>query len=162
MDSWNCDFSDLAIKGDTVIINYNFFDNNGQLILPSMMKTYKQLITGVGFDIINKAKIYMESSGGFSVVTRVGEDNRYENPLQPKVLKYITDNCDKLDDCFRKLAEQKGIKRLTTKSLNRGGFSSQQRFPPEPECWQRPGPYRPGTGPKNQHKRKYRNIIALN
>jgi len=103
-------FSDLAKKGDTVIINYNFFDNNGQLILPSMMKMYKQLVTGVGFDIKNKKKIFMESSGGFSVVTRGGEDNRYENPLQPKVLKYITDNWDKLNDCFRKLAEQKGMK----------------------------------------------------
>ncbi|MBS1927294.1 MAG: hypothetical protein IT254_03975 [Chitinophagaceae bacterium] len=104
-------FSDLVIKGDTVIINYDFFDNNGNLILPSIMKTFKQLVTGVGFNMKNRKKIFMESSSGFSVVTVGGEDNRYENPLQPKVLAYIKSNWDKLNDCFREIAELKGIKK---------------------------------------------------
>ena len=75
------------------------------------MKTFKQLVTGVGFNMKNRKKIFMESSSGFSVVTVGGEDNRYENPLQPKVLAYIKSNWDKLNDCFREIAELKGIKK---------------------------------------------------
>jgi hypothetical protein len=102
-------YSNLSVKSDTVIINYDFIDNKGQVILPSMMKNYKQLITGVGFSIRNKVKIFMESPSGFSVVMKGGEGNRYENPLQPEVVSYIKSNWSKLNECFKELAVQKGI-----------------------------------------------------
>jgi hypothetical protein len=102
-------FSDLVAKGDTIQINYNFFDSSGHLILPSMMKEYKPLITGVGFNRLNKNKIYMESQNGFSVVMKGGVGNRYENPLQPEVLAYIKNNLNKLNECFKELVERKGI-----------------------------------------------------
>jgi hypothetical protein len=102
-------FSDLTIKGDTIQIMLNFIDKNGDVILPSMMKEYQSLITGVGFSKSSKRKIYMESPSGFSTVMKGGTNNRYENPLQPEVLVYIKSNWDKLHPCFRTLAEQKGI-----------------------------------------------------
>jgi hypothetical protein len=100
-------FDNLLIKHDTVELNFNFVDR-GQAILPSMMKDHKELVTGVGFDLNSKRKIYMSSPSGFSE-TLHGGANRYENPLQPEVLNYIKVNWEKLNACFRKLAEQKGI-----------------------------------------------------
>ncbi len=44
-----------------------------------------------------------------TTITYEGGVNRYENPLQPEVLKYIKENWYKLDECFRALAERKGI-----------------------------------------------------
>ena len=102
-------FYNLAVKHDTLELNFNFIDK-GQAILPSMMKEYKELVTGVGFNMRGKEKIYMLSPNGFSKTIKGGA-NRYENPLQPEVIKYLNDNWDKLNDCFRKLAEQKAIKK---------------------------------------------------
>ena len=50
----------------------------------------------------------MLSPNGFSKTVRGGA-NRYENPLQPEVSSYIKKNWDKLNECFRELAEQNGI-----------------------------------------------------
>lgn len=65
--------------------------DNGQPILPSMTRDYKQLATGVGFDVKTKKKIYIISSN--TTITYNGNPtSRYENPLQPEVIKYIKEN----------------------------------------------------------------------
>lgn len=102
-------FDNLAIKNDILALIFNFTDK-GQPVLPSMMREYKQLATGVGFDVKTKEKIYLISSNT-TISYKGNPKSRYENPLQPEVLNYITGNWAKLNDCFRKLAEQKGIKK---------------------------------------------------
>lgn len=97
----------LFIKNDTVKLIFNFIDK-GEPILPSMTRDHKQLATGVGFDIKAKRKIYIMFSNA-TFTSKGNPASRYENPLQREVIKYIRDNWDKLDDCFRELAEQKGI-----------------------------------------------------
>ena len=47
---------------------------------------------------------------GGNVTQRRG-NSRYENPLQPQVINYIKGNWEKLDICFRELAEHEGIKK---------------------------------------------------
>ena len=100
-------FSNLNFKHDTLEVNFNFMDG-GEPILTSMTKDNKELSSGVGLDIKARKKIYMLSSNGFSTVEK-GSTTRYENPLQPEVLAYIKNNWNKLDSCFRKLAEGKRI-----------------------------------------------------
>lgn len=97
----------LFIKNDTANLIFNFMDK-GEPILPGMTRDYKQLATGVGFDIKAKKKIYIMFSNA-TFTSKGNPSSRYENPLQPEVIKYIKENWDKLDDCFRELAEQKGI-----------------------------------------------------
>jgi hypothetical protein len=100
-------FKNLAFKHNTIEINFSFMDKE-EAILPSMTKDIKELSTGVGFDITSKQKVYMLSPNGFST-TLSGGANRYENPLQPEVLTYIESNWNKLNSCFKELAERKGI-----------------------------------------------------
>jgi hypothetical protein len=90
-----------------VALIFGFIDN-GQPILSSMMRNYRQLATGVGFDIKTKTKIYMISS--YITISSKGDpESSYENPMQPEVIKYIKENWDKINDCFKELAVQKGI-----------------------------------------------------
>jgi hypothetical protein len=99
-------FDDLIIRQDTLNINFSFMDKQ-EPILFSMSRSHKSIIGGVGFNIKSRSKMYMIFPGGN--VTYKGGVNRYENPLQPEVIKYIKENWGKMNDCFRKLAEQKGI-----------------------------------------------------
>lgn len=101
-------FDNLVIKNDTAALIFNFMDN-GHPILPSMMRDYRQLATGVGFDIKTRKKIYIISSNT-SITHKGNPKSRYENPLQPEVLSYIKKNWEKLNGCFRELAKQKGLK----------------------------------------------------
>jgi hypothetical protein len=103
------DFDNLVIKHDTLEVNFYFMDK-GQPILPSMTRDVKGLLTGVGFDMKTKEKIYMLSPNGYSYFAK-GDDNRYENPLQSGVLNYIKNNRYKLNNCFKELATRKGIKK---------------------------------------------------
>lgn len=103
-------FNNMDSKGDTVEISFDFIDEHESYpILPSTTRDTKELNTGVGFNVKIRNKIYMLSPSGYSYTIK-GGTNRYENPLQPEVLAYIKNNWDKLDDCFRKLAEKNGIK----------------------------------------------------
>ncbi len=102
-------FFDCILRGDTLEISFTFMDNK-QPILSSMTRDFAELCTGVGFNIKTKKKIYMLSLNGFSTTIKSGTD-RYNNPLQPEVLAYIKSNWDKLNPCFRTLAEQKGIRK---------------------------------------------------
>jgi hypothetical protein len=100
-------FDNLAIKSDTLALIFDFM-YKGQPVLPGMMRDDKQLATGVGFDVKTKKKIYIISSN--TTISHKGNPkSRYENPLQPEVIKYIIENWDKLNECFRELAVQKGI-----------------------------------------------------
>ena len=98
-------FRYAGIKHDTLEIIFNFMEHN-QIILPSMIAG--KLSTGVGFDLKTKSKIYMMFAGG--KVSYKENSSRYINPLQPEVMDYIKINWDKLNNCFRGLAEQKGLK----------------------------------------------------
>ena len=100
-------FDNLIFKHDTLEMNFNFIDKQ-EAILPSMSRIYKELVTGVGFDIKSRKKIYMLSPNGFSAIDK-GSTTRYENPLQPEVLGYIKSNWSKLDSCFKELVDGKGI-----------------------------------------------------
>jgi hypothetical protein len=100
-------FRNTMIKHDSLEIIFEFTDK-GQTILPSITRDYKETTTGVGFNIKTKTKIYMIFNGG--TVTYKGSGSRYVNPLQPEVVNYIKTNWDKLNNCFRKLAEEKGIR----------------------------------------------------
>ena len=101
-------FYHLAIKNDTIALIFSFIDK-GEPILPSMTRDYKQLATGVGFDIKTRKKIYIISSN--TTITSKGDPkSRYEHPMQPELINYIQDNWDKLNSCFKELAIQKGIK----------------------------------------------------
>jgi hypothetical protein len=102
-------FSNLRFKGDTIEINFDFIDEDEDYpILPSMTRDNTQFLSGAGFDMKNRKRVYMLSPNGFSVVHK-GGGTRYENPLQPEVLTYVKSNWNKLDRCFKELAERKGI-----------------------------------------------------
>lgn len=102
-------FDDLIIKNDTVTFGFNFMDK-GRAIIPGMTRNDQQLATGVGFNLKTRKKIFIVSSN-VTITFKNNPTSRYENPLQPEVIKYIKDNWDKLNDCFRELAERKGIKK---------------------------------------------------
>jgi hypothetical protein len=102
-------FDNVDIKNDTLALFFNFMDK-GQPILPSMTRDYTQLANGVGYDLKTRKKIYLISSNT-TITYKNNPTSRYENPLQPEVIKYIKGNWQKLNNCFRKLAEQKGIKK---------------------------------------------------
>ena len=102
-------FNNLRFKGDTIEINFDFIDESEPYpILPGMTRDNRTFLSGVGFNMITRKKVYMASPNGYSVVQKGGA-NRYENPLQPEVLSYIKNNWSKIDNCFRQLAERKGI-----------------------------------------------------
>lgn len=78
-------FNNLALKHDTVELNFDFIDEpENYPILPSMKRDVKELSTGVGFNIKSRTKIYMLSPNGYSS-TLIGGANRYEDPMQPEV-----------------------------------------------------------------------------
>ena len=100
-------FDNLSTKDDTLALIFNFM-YKGQPVLPSTMREYKQLATGVGFNVKTKKKIYIISSN--TTIAYTGNPKSgYENPLQPEVIKYINENRDKLNNCFSELAKEKGI-----------------------------------------------------
>jgi hypothetical protein len=102
-------FNHLFVKNDTAALIFNFVDK-GEAVLPSMMREYTPLATGVGFNVKTKKKLYIISSN--TTITYKGNPtSRYENPQQPEVIKYIKENWERLDNCFRELAVQKGIKK---------------------------------------------------
>lgn len=102
-------FNNLIQRRDTLEINFDFIDEHeNEAILPSMTRNNKEFLSGVGFNLRTRRKIYMLSPNGFSTVIK-GDVNRYENSLHPQVLEYIKIKWDKLNDCYRKLAEQKGV-----------------------------------------------------
>lgn len=102
-------FDNLTNKNDTLALIFNFMDN-GQPILSSMMRDNRQLATGVGFDVKSREKFYIISSN-VTITYKNNPTSRYENPMQPEVIKYIKENWGKLNDCFRELAKRKGIKK---------------------------------------------------
>ncbi|GAA4743681.1 hypothetical protein [Flavisolibacter ginsenosidimutans] len=103
-------FKDLSLKHDTLQLNFDFVDESEAYpILPSMTRDNKELVTSVGFDMKARKRIYMGSPNGFTIVEK-GIATRYENPLQPEVLSYIKGNWNKLNDCFKRLGELKGIR----------------------------------------------------
>ena len=103
-------FNNLTLKHDTVELNFDFIDEFERYpILPSMTRNSTQLLSGVAFNMKTREKLYMVSPGGFSTIIKGGA-NRFENPLQPEVLAYIKSNWNKLDSCFKELAERKEIK----------------------------------------------------
>lgn len=100
-------FDNLFIKNDTAAFIFNFLDK-GKPILTSMMRDHRQLTTGVGFDVKTRKRIYLIST--YTTITyKVDPKSRFENPLQPEVITYIKANWEKLDNCFRELAKQKGV-----------------------------------------------------
>ncbi|WP_460561647.1 hypothetical protein [Ferruginibacter profundus] len=101
-------FNNLVIKHDTLVLIFNFIDKD-QAILPNMTRDNTQLVTGVGFNMKTKRKTELLFPGGS--VSYQGGFNRYETALQPEVLKFIKEDWDKLDECFRNLAEKKGIRK---------------------------------------------------
>ncbi|MBZ5856419.1 hypothetical protein [Flavihumibacter profundi] len=100
-------FTNLSIRHDTLELNFDFIDK-GKAILSGMTRDFKQLSTGVGFNIKSKKKIYMLSPNGFSTTIK-GGPNRYETPLQPEILEYLESNKLKLDECFKELVKRKGM-----------------------------------------------------
>ena len=100
-------FGHLFLKHDTLELNFNFIDR-GNPIVPSMMQNYRELVTGVGFDLKAKRRIFMISPNGFSI-SEHGGSNRYENPKQPQVLQYVKSHEEKLNGCFRQLLRSYGI-----------------------------------------------------
>lgn len=102
-------YGNLLVKHDTVLINFNFIDD-GHPILPSMTRDNRQLATGMGFNINTKKKIFIISTNMF-ISYKNNPSDRYENPMQPEVIKYINVNWDRLNNCFKELALQKGIKK---------------------------------------------------
>jgi hypothetical protein len=100
-------FDNLIFKHDTLELIFNFLDKQ-ESIIPSMARDNKELSTGVAFNVKSKRKIYMLSPNGYSTFAN-GGNNRYENSLQPEVLTYIHNNWNKLNNCFKELAKQKGI-----------------------------------------------------
>jgi hypothetical protein len=95
------------IKNDTANLSFSFIDK-GKHILTSMTRDNMPTATAVGFDLKTRKKIYVAFSNAL-YTSKGNPKSRYENPLQPEVLRYIKENWDKLDNCFRELAEQKGI-----------------------------------------------------
>jgi hypothetical protein len=100
-------FYNLFIKHDTAHLSFTFIDR-GKPIMLSMTRDNRSSATGVGFNLKTRKKIF-EGYSGFTYTSKGNPKSRYENPLQPEVVKYIRENWGKLDDCFRELAEQKGI-----------------------------------------------------
>lgn len=102
-------FNNLSFRKDTLEINFDFIDEYEHYpILPSMTRDNKQFLSGVGFDMKTRKRVYMLSPSGFSTVEK-GNTTRYENPLQPEIVAYIKNNWNKLDSCFKELARKKGM-----------------------------------------------------
>ena len=100
-------FTNLKLMHDTLEINYDFICN-GEPLLPRDMKVNQPLLTGIGFDLKERKKIYMGSPSGFSIIIK-GEKSRFETPLQPAVLNYLEKHRASLNECFRIIAEKKGV-----------------------------------------------------
>jgi hypothetical protein len=100
-------FKDVSFHGDTLELYFDFMDKD-EAVLPSMADKYIELITGMAFNRHNRNKLYMVSPNGFSIYGK-GASSHFENPQQPNVLEYISDNGSKLNKCFNELARRKGI-----------------------------------------------------
>lgn len=100
------EFKDLAIKGDTVEFHC-YFTYNNEMILPGMTRDFSEISSGVGYSIKERKRIYMWSPSGY-ISKLAGPNNRFENPLQPDVVKFINDNKLNLNDMFRIFATLRG------------------------------------------------------
>lgn len=103
-------FDGFTLSHDTLELMFNFIDKN-EIILPSMTRDYRYQVTGVGFNIKRRKKIYMLSTSGFKILQVKGNDSRYQYLLPPQVLTYIRRNWNKINDCFKELAVRKGLTR---------------------------------------------------
>lgn len=101
-------FSRLTIDSDTLELNFDFIDNRAP-VLSTSMKNYTELLTGVGFNVKSHQKIYMSSPNGFTMTTKGGM-SRFEQPLQPEVIKYIAEKWGNLNPCFRYLTDKQRLK----------------------------------------------------
>jgi len=100
-------FDELHFRHDTIEINFHFFDGK-EIILPSMSRNYQELSTGAAFDMKTGKKLYMISPNNYHSTIQ-GSINRFETPLTPEVALYIKNNWNKLNECFRELAERNGV-----------------------------------------------------
>ncbi len=100
-------FERSVTKSDTVEFFFNFVDGR-DTIMPPMLKKYVYMKNGVAFSLATGEKLYLISPNNYTVQEK-GATTRFENPLQPEVIKYIKENLNRLDPCFRQLVEKKGI-----------------------------------------------------
>lgn len=103
------EFNCALYTDDTVDIEFYFMDN-GRRVLAGTTRDTMEFASGVRFDLAKRKKIAILSHNNYSYQTH-GDKSRYDNPLQPEVISYIKENWSKIDNCFRELAEKKGIKK---------------------------------------------------
>ena len=75
----------------------------------SSLKNSIRLATGAGYKKGSDSILYYTSSTTMHSFWEKGTYSRYDNPLQPEVIKYIKTNRDKLNPWFFKEAQVKGI-----------------------------------------------------
>ena len=102
-------FDTFIRKSDTVELYFKFLDGK-EAIIPFDLKDYVHLKNGVGYNMKTGEKLYLISPDNYTI-NQKGKTSRFENPLQPEVIKYIDDNWNKLDTCFKLLAKERGLNR---------------------------------------------------
>ncbi len=102
-------FMDVKISNDRATFYFKFMDGDKELVW-YMTKNLLSLSAGVTYDLKSKRKEYMIAENG--LVRETGSLSRFVNPMQPEVVSFIKKNWDKLDPCFRELAEKHRLRKL--------------------------------------------------
>jgi hypothetical protein len=107
------DFDTLLKKSDTIEFYFNYMDRR-EIVTPTTLRYYIPLMNGVGYKYPTGEKLYLISRNNY-VVKQKGIATRFEDPLQPEVVKYIDSNWSELPSDFRLLAERKGLRPCAAK-----------------------------------------------
>lgn len=97
----------LVVRHDTLILLFDFVDK-GKVILAGMTRDNRQFVSGVGFNIGNRKKIFMVDSNVY-FSHKDDPESRYVNPLQPDVVGFIKRNSKRLNPWFRGEAERRAV-----------------------------------------------------
>ena len=106
-------FDTLLKKSDTIEFYFNYMDGR-EIVTPTTLKYYIPLKNGVGYNYATGEKLYLISRNNY-IVKQKGIATRFEDPLQPEVVKYIDSNWSELAPEFKLLAEKKGLKPCVAK-----------------------------------------------
>jgi len=102
-------FKKIKLMRDTIEIYFDFYYNDIVRCDINSLKDYKHLATGMGYKTGSDSILYYISSSTLQYFWEKGPGSRYENPLQPDVLRFIQTNNEKLNPWFREAARQRRI-----------------------------------------------------
>jgi hypothetical protein len=95
----------LNYENDTISMVYNFIYKDSVRL--SDLQFDNSIFDGVVYKVSTGKLVYFISGEGFAF--QHGSKTRFENPLQPEVVKFIKENQKKINHWFRNEAKRKGI-----------------------------------------------------